>query len=52
MVVIQCKDGELNVGDWMLNKILCRDFLACCKKWIATHTTKEVLNELLDLANK
>ena len=52
MIVIQCKDGKLEIGDWVLSSILCRDFLVYSKRWIANHTIDEVAKELQELALK
>lgn len=52
MVEIECKDGNLLIGDWVLNHYFCRDLLKNGKNWISTHTTKEVQNELCELALK
>ena len=50
--IIQCKDGNLEVGDWVLTKYFCRELLVYGKKWLGTHTKAQVLNELNALAKK
>lgn len=52
MVIIQCKDGNLEVGDWVLTKFFCRDLLVNGKKWLSNHTKAQVWNELNALAKK
>jgi len=52
MVNVQCKDGNLELPNWVLTKILCRDLIANNKKWIGAHTKAQVWEEMNELANK
>lgn len=52
MVIVQCKDGNLDLPDWVLTKILCRGLIANSKLWLSTHTKVQVWNEMNALANK
>lgn len=52
MVIVQCKEGDLELPDWVLTKYFCRDLLIHGKAWILTHTKAQVWNEMNALAKK